>query len=126
MLAVRDNALDMGNVKDVLLEAAKVPQHGKPAPGVRAAGDLWGGLTFHGHIRVLFIKTNSMVYICYVKYKICETKHEEKHVEKTCGKKEKTYEKKHARKNMRKKTCEKNMRENMQEKTCEKKHAKKT
>ena len=31
-------------------------------------------LTFHGHIRVLLIKTNSMVYICYVKYKICEKK----------------------------------------------------
>jgi len=46
VLAVRDNALDMGNIKDVLSEAAKVIQHSEPAPGVRAAGDLWGGMCY--------------------------------------------------------------------------------
>ena len=38
--------LDMGNIKDMLSEAAKVPQHSKPALGVWAAGDLWGGMCY--------------------------------------------------------------------------------
>ena len=96
VLAVRDDELDVGNDElgvgddeDTSSEAAEgrgtrgrtlkvvVPtRHGEPAPGVRAAGDSLGtacaikfnNYTFYGYIRILLIKTNSMIYICYIKY----------------------------------------------------------
>ncbi len=82
MLAVGDDELSVGDVvgsEDTgshVDEWVPTPRDtGEPAPGVQR----WGSLgtaramklnnpTFYGYFRVLLIKTNSMIYICYIKY----------------------------------------------------------
>ena len=51
-------------------------RHGKLALVVQAAGDSLGAAriikfdnpTFYGYIQILLIKTNSIIYICYIKH----------------------------------------------------------
>jgi len=55
-----------------IISGSCVMCNGELVPGVWAAGDSgWhamklDNLTFYGYIRVLLIKPNSMVYLCYV------------------------------------------------------------
>src|SRR5260221_1484187 len=49
--------------------AVPTTSNGGPGPGVRALGAIkFNNTNFYGYIRDLLIKTNSMIYICYIYY----------------------------------------------------------
>ena len=66
MLTVRDGELSTDDTPCCMVSWLRVS-------GQRAACAMKFGIgnpTFYGYIQVLLIKPNSMVYICYIKYKI--------------------------------------------------------